>query len=156
MSEIFEGAIVPAINGGPPALSGIAMRLAASSLGPDAFVLYRTDLRRDAAFTREIDGLAEHLSNVTGRALVLRYDSRLGHRSSRLYIDGRQIRAFGEDDELFVPLDDDGEPVLSARPVRRDEFEAGAEYETVRNAIQLGMDALGVGDWKALVGVMTQ
>ncbi len=158
MSEIFEGVVVPAVGGRAPAPAGrpAPLELSIARLGPDAFVVYRSDARHAAAFTDRTEALAEGLSEVVGRALLVRYDSRIGHRSACVYEHGNRVRTFGEDDELFVPLDEEGEPILSADPVTRSEFEDGEEYETVRNAIEQGLDALGVAEWDSLLDLMTR
>jgi len=102
-----------------------------------------------------MDDLARELSQLLGRALVVRFDSRIGHRSSALFEHGSLSRAFGEQEELFVPLDERGEPTAGAAPVRRWERDPDAEYETSKNAIQLGLEALGAGEWEQLFEVIT-
>jgi hypothetical protein len=98
--------------------------------------------------------MCRSLSIPFGRALLVRY-SRLGHRSSRLCIAGEETACFGKDDELFVPLDDRGYPITSATPKSRFEWEPNEEYETISNAIQLGLERLGVGRWDSLFDLMT-
>lgn len=158
MSEVFEGCVVPSPDGKAPSIPEhfvAELDLVTASIGPDALIIFRSDLRDVSAFTPRIDEVAAALSCDVDRALVVRYDSRIGHRSSSLYRDGRLVGEYGQDGELFVPLDDDGEPILSAAPVLRKDFHADLEYETIRNAIQQGLETIGVGTWDELFRVMT-
>ena len=51
---------------------------------------------------------------------------------------------FGEDDELWVPLDENGQPDLSAAPLAVDDLLDDEEYATLKNAIDLGLEEFGV------------
>lgn len=159
MSEIFEGIVVPVGEGSALQLSPDVvdeLSLVTRTLGSDASVVFRSDPRGSAAFTAAIDEVASEMSRQAGSALVVRFDSRIGHRSSSLYCDGRQVQLFGNQGELFVPLDEKGQPVLSATPIRREDLELDVEYETISNAIQQGLHALGAGSWSELFGLMTR
>jgi hypothetical protein len=65
------------------------------------------------------------------------------------------VRAFGEADELFVPLDEEGEPIVFAEPLLAEELSEDLEYETIANAIQLGLGAMGAGAWDELFNFIT-
>ncbi len=158
MSEVFEGVVIPLRVGEPSTtIEGIVSDLPLTTMRvtPDAVVLFRTDPRVAAAFSPGIDELAAEASMAVGHALAVRYDSRIGHRSAVLFRDGQSVRRFGEDDELFVPLDDDGEPIRTASPLGLGELDSNLEYETISNAIQQGLDALGVGAWRQLFQIIT-
>lgn len=152
MSEVFEGIVV---NAGVVLPDSLSMPMAASEIVGGAIVLYRIDERAAAAFSPRVDELASFLSRGGGRCLVVRYDSRIGHRSSTLYVDGSLKEAFDERSELFVRLDDVGEPILTEPPITRGGFLPGEEYETAVNAIQLGLSAFGDGEWNSLYKLMT-
>lgn len=153
MSEVFEGIVMPVAEGQTVALP--AKWFATAAVGQKAAAVYRIDQRDVAAFEGEIDHLAAELSKSFGKALVVRYDSRVGHRSSVFFRDGAMVCSYGEDDELFVPLDVNGAPITIAPPIKRADFSEGEEYETMCNAIQLGLVTLGVGEWNLLFELMT-
>jgi hypothetical protein len=74
------------------------------------------------------------------------------------YLTPVAITSFGADDELWVPLDEDGNPLVTAcaRRIGELDHDAGAEYETCRNAIQLGLEALHCDDvWVSLRALMS-
>jgi hypothetical protein len=102
-----------------------------------------------------MEELAAAASKPARRALLIRFDSRTGHRSAELFEDGERRRSFGDADELYVPLDESGEPVLTAAPLRFADLDPEQEYETIENAIQLGLKAFGRGDWKTLFALIT-
>jgi hypothetical protein len=71
-----------------------------------------------------------------------------------LYVDGKLIKEFGEGDELFVPLAENGEPIKTAPRIKLADFIAGEEYETIQNAIELGLAEFGSGNWLDLKQVI--
>jgi hypothetical protein len=158
MSEVFEGVICP---GEREALSPLILRsagplaLAIEELTTGICVAYREDARAQAAFAPAIETLAAELAKHLQWVLLVRYDSRIGHRSSAIF-KGRTQSAFGDTDELYVPLDESGMPVLSAQPLHVDALRSDEEYETVKNAIQLGLDVVGVNQWERLFTLMTR
>jgi len=159
VSEVFEGVVVPVWGSAgwraPARLSMGLKGLDVRRLGSDAEVVFRSAPRSDAAFSDKLDEVAVAASDDVGRALVVRYDSRIGHRSAVLFEKGREVERFDEAGELFLPLDDDGEPITTAPPIPRRDLDPDLEYETVSNAIQQGLDALGAGTWVDLFDVMT-
>jgi hypothetical protein len=159
MSEVFEGVVVSARTAElihDQITSAGNLLLSTETVDPKAIVVFRTGPREQALFSEKMEELASQLSRFESSALLVRYDSRMGHRSSSLFVGGDQVQTFNEDDEEYVPLDDLGEPIVSARPVHISEFDPTQEYETIRNAIQLGLDALGFGHWDQLFKVITQ
>src|SRR5271165_6730864 len=114
MSEVFEGIVskvpVATVRSVVSALL-TPFELTICDLPDGCSVLYRNDTRQSSRFSEEMDRLARTISESISTCLLVRYDSRIGHRSSSLYSSGRLIRNFGEADELFVPLGEDGFPV---------------------------------------------
>lgn len=102
-----------------------------------------------------MDELAAEVSKSCGKALLARFDSRAGSRSSAVFENGQLGQTFGEDDELYVPLDDKGDPVRNASPVRLTMLDPDQEYETIQNAIQLGLRAFGRDRWTQLFRLIT-
>jgi hypothetical protein len=156
MSEIFEGIVYPtaepraadrALTPGPPLETRI--------LDHNLAVSFRQDPRARAAFSDQMDGLAAEYSRHLGKALLVRFDSRIGHRSAELFERGRHVRSFGETDELYVPLDERGMPIGTAKALPADQLDPTVEYETSTNAIQLGLRSLAADGWDSLFAVMT-
>ena len=158
MSEIFEGVLVRNERAElERALAAVAspLSLAVAAVSPGVWAAYRDDPRGSAAFSEEVERVAREISAVLGRALVVRYDSRVGHRSACLYQQGALGRHFGEADETYVGLDAKGYPLEKGQKYRADELDPNKEYETALNAIQIGLEALGGGDWNELHALMT-
>jgi hypothetical protein len=156
VSEIFEGIVYE--TSGMDRLGYVdqlASTLETRVLDEHLAVSFRQDSRSQAAFSDQMESLAAQYSEQLGRALLVRFDSRIGHRSAELFEQGAHVRSFGEADELFVPLDDRGMPVTTAKALRADELDASMEYETSTNAIQLGLKSLNHDGWDALFAVMT-
>lgn len=150
MSEIFEGVVirVPAkVVESVIANLNTDLEFGLFGLSGQLSILYRNDAREVAEFSNTTNWLAEKLSRPLAQTLLVRYDSRIGHRSSVLYVNGALKREFGMKDELFVPLNEDGEPILTAPRLRFTELNPEEEYETIENAIQLGLTELGDGNW---------
>ena len=158
MSEIFEGVLAASDPGQlRRALQPVSPRVPLSVEALSGVsVAYRTDPRESAAYSAELDRIAGELSRALGEALLVRYDSRVGHRSSVLYKGGTAVRSFGEADELYIRLGERGYPVQDGERLRPDQLSEDEEYETALNAIQLGLQVLGRGDWVALHELMTR
>jgi hypothetical protein len=158
MSEVFEGVIskVSAATARSAVEDiGIPLSLDVSELPGQLSVIYRSDPRQSSAFSSEMERLAREISKRFSLALLVRYDSRIGHRSSSLYVDGNLRKRFGQNDKLFVPLDEDGEPLTTGPRAKFTELVDGEEYETIQNAIELGLAELGGVNWpdlKLLIG----
>jgi hypothetical protein len=156
MSEVFEGVLLAS----PFNEVQKAVRTLPSSLSlkveklDDLSVVSRNDQVGRPQFSQEIEQVATGLSNILGKALVVRHDSRIGHRTSELFINGNMERAFDEDDEVWVLLDEDGEPLVDGKRFKLADLDPDQEYETIENAIELGIQSLGSGDWKELRSFM--
>ncbi len=83
------------------------------------------------------------LSTLAGVAVAASYDDSAGHREACLASGGVVIRTFGTEDELWVPLDEDGEPIITAEPLKTSQLLPAEEYETIQNAIDLAFRAAG-------------
>ena len=161
MSEIFEGVLLSR----PLAevqetlrRDSLGLTLASEPLGSGS-VVYRTGRRSEAQFTAEVDRLGMLLTREGGKALVVRYDSRVGHRSSKYIVDGTIVKDLGEEDEIFVLLDDDGEPIVDGRRFAFEELDdlgPDEEVETTQNAIQLGLKLVDVAEWRELKDLISR
>lgn len=149
MSEFYEGIVT--VGDQERVSAGFhsivvqrAMRLV--SFGNRVFGLYPLASRSDRINEAEIDEAATHLSKVCGNALVVLYDNRVGIRVAKLFRDGNMDREFGELDEKWVPLDDNGNPDPSHRTLSANELDDDDEYDCVQDAISLGLARLGVAN----------
>lgn len=158
MSEMFEGAICrcPAATARAHAAAMVnPISIEAFELPDNLLVVCQSSPRRSSAFADDMDCFTCEISKSITKALLIRYDSRVGHRSSRLYVEGHLKREFGQNDELFVPLDEKGEPITTGPHIKFNEMVANEEYETIKNAIELGLSEFGSGSWtdlKQLIG----
>ena len=85
----------------------------------------------------------------------MRYDNQVGARWSALYENGKLTTEFTAAAEVYVELDEDGNPALSGPRCHADDLVDGVEYETVENAIQRGLASLGRGSWTTLKRVIS-
>ena len=158
MSEVFEGLIC---NNPIEEIrreirrKDLELQLIIEEFVDSSSIVYRNDTRADARFTTELDNLAVSLSILSGGdALLVRYDSRIGYRASILYVNGNPIESFDESKELFVLLDETGEPLLNSQLYTLDQLQPDEEYETGLNAIELGLQRFGKGDWNHIKKVI--
>jgi hypothetical protein len=160
MSEIFEGIIYlasPTEAGAvfQKVVSQTALRLALTQLEGSVYALYRNDERTKAAFVPEMDRLGRGISFDIGEALVARYDSRSGYVSSELYNNGKLSKGFDEDDEVYVLLGEDGMPLVQGKQFRYADLDPDEEYDTLYNAIQLGLDEMALAQiWPRLLDLI--
>jgi len=127
---------------------------AIGAVSADLSVVSREDGTVRRRFSEHIDQLAVELSMELGKALVVRYDDRVGLRWAGLYEGGEAVREFGEDDELWVPLGEDGEPVVDGLQLKYSELDPDEEYATSVNAIEAGLLAFGRGSWQDLAPII--
>jgi hypothetical protein len=155
VSEVFEGVLFRGVAAlVQPVLDNAREQFPVDlePVGKGLSALFRTGPRADAEFSETMDRVAALTSELTGSALLIRYDSRVGYRSSALYQQGRLVRAVGPADERWIRLDRHSERQVNGPTYSVDELELDpdAEYETLENAVELGLDALGAGDWDEL------
>ncbi len=118
------------------------------NLDDDVFVIFRTD-DRNAPFSEDVEKLAVELSAAVNKALVVRYDSRTGYRSSSYFEGGVPIIGFDNEDEIYLGVNEDG--TLSGEQFTYDQVIGGVDYEMSQNAIQSGLEKLGAGNWDKLL-----
>ena len=113
-------------------------------LANGTFGVYRVAGRSDRFDVEAMTSLASTLSESTSAALAVLYDSRCGLRAAVAFRGGAVSAEFGEDDEWWVPLDEDGKPRRDVPPVPAADLDADEEYDCVRDAIEVGLAALEV------------
>lgn len=152
MREIFVGVAVAA----PAARVSAAIRdaaLAVEELQPAGAIVLPSP---GIAFDSQADALAAELSREFGAALVIRYDARADLRTARLFRDGAVATDFGECDELFLTLDDAGRPRDDIDPTAFCRLDPLQEYRSLKNAIEIDLEALGAGNWQAVKRMMAR
>jgi len=150
VSEVFEGVVSQrASNRAKTFAESEGLQVRQEDLD-GGIVIYRTETRENLHFSDVTDRLAIRIGEDVGVAVVVRYDSRIGHRSSVVYRVGQPAEHYGPDEELFVPLDDEGEPQTDVKPIPASKLDPDEEYETSVNAIELGLRAIGALPWETL------
>ncbi len=157
MSEMYEGVVIPAgaarLRGAFDELrSPLTLRLA--ELAPDVCGVWRVARRHENFDPEVVEAVGAALSDGLGLCtLVVFYNNQVGLREAVLFDPAvTEARVFGEEDEWWVPLDDEGEPITNGPRFRADQMEAleaqdeDAEFDCVWSALDAGLDALGVAD----------
>jgi hypothetical protein len=152
MSEVFEGIVCK--RSATDVKSALMSDNFAANLVIEPFTLHGCIVTKPpVAPTRtfsSMEPIALWLSRQFDSVLLVRYDSRVGVRYSALFQLGVETQRFDRETEMYVPLDDAGEPLLDANWRRFSELDPNAEYETVQNAIELGFEVFGYGSWPEL------
>jgi hypothetical protein len=91
----------------------------------------------------DLDTWGPSLTKVMTEYCLLFYDNHEGYRESCVVI-GDNRTWFREEDELWVPFGSRDEPVNETQPLKLDELKEDEEYETIKDAIQLGLDLFGI------------
>lgn len=104
------------------------------------------------AFDDTVCEFARRMSSSIGVALLVRWDDRVGARESRVFRDGTQTHQFGNGDELYVALDDQGMPLRDGRKYQEKELDAleGDEFEVFQTALELGCTQSKFCSWQLL------
>ncbi|MBV6626708.1 MAG: hypothetical protein KI793_27855 [Rivularia sp. (in: Bacteria)] len=94
----------------------------------------------------EIDCVASQISIICSQALLIRYEGRVAYRESTVFQEGYPIKKFDLDDEIWVMVDENGEPIINGKQFRVEQIEDDddEEYETIYNAIGLGIEYIGI------------
>ena len=121
----------------------------------DASLIYRKITNR-RSFGNDANVLAALLSDRLSQSLLFRYDSGTCFRYSAVFVRNKLTEEYTLDDELWVELDEEGDPDPSRGVLTIDKLKKGVEYETQKNAVQLGLDAIGVKNWKGLLQQLSQ
>jgi hypothetical protein len=119
-----------------------------------SLVYWETPERR--SFGDHANRLASLLSSHFGQSLMFRYDSGTCYPYSGRFEGGELVCEYSLDDELWVELNEEGDPDPSRGVFTNDEFKKGVEYETQKNAVQLGLESIGLTDWRTLLARISQ
>ena len=145
MSESYEGIVFRApddsaataiFNAHPAPFPRRLVRLADGTYG-----VYRVATRTAPFDSIAVKSLAAKLSKSSKIDLAVFYDNRCGLRAATIFDRGTLSREFGEADEWWVPLAENGEPLRSQPPVSTANLDAGTEYDCVQDAIEAGLSA---------------
>src|SRR5262245_52157468 len=108
VSEVFVGIVVKSsaerVRSVATRFAGVPVEIV--DVKPDAAVVSCRTPRNDRTFENRADEIAAEFSRELEAALVVRYDSRVGLRTSRLYRGGAVAAEFGECNEMYVPIDE--------------------------------------------------
>ena len=122
--------------------------------------IYRVENQRNWIFDSEMEYVASQISVILSKAILIRYDDRVGYRESTVFQEGYPIKSFNLNDEIWVMLDEDGQPIIDGKQFTIEQIadDDDDEYETIYNAIQLGLDLLGIHKivWKDVHSFITK
>ena len=146
MSKFYETVIVPR----PAAVAeklidtkGLDNKWRAVSINASASAVMSKDISR--VFDEDlIFEFAKRLSCPALRVLAIFYDDGYGIRSAYLFNSGELTLEFSEQDELWAPTDQKGVVIPSADPIRKSQRDENVEYQTVKDAVQLGLEELAL------------
>lgn len=143
MSEIYEGIICRAKK------EEVAKFLTDNRDGQlnlrevaDEILLILLNENSVRSFSSNTEAIAQEISIEFQESLLFQYDSRVGHRISRLFVNGELKKKFDIHDELYLILDEDGEPDKNRELIPYSEMLEEEEYETSKNAIDLGLEQI--------------
>ena len=150
MSAVFEGVVISGDEAElTRAFDGLNSRLPLrlARLTHEILGIYRFEYAEGRLFDLpELERIAQELSKGFGPALVVFYDDRAHAMGSALFAEGALLREFGEADEIWVRLDEEGLPDLDGPRFSGDalpeDFEDG---DCIRGAIDAGLEAAGFG-----------
>lgn len=107
---------------------------------------WRAGARRPQA-AEEVEELAHKLSLELGIAVAVHYDDQVGMRVGMFSKGGKQIRHFGEPDEVWVPYGEDGELITDGMRYTGDAIPDDVECDCIRNGIDVALEAAGFHEW---------
>ena len=150
MSTIFEGVlcVIPfdKIQSISSQISS-QLKLKTEKINDDLSCLSRIEEDRiNWIFSPEMEYVASQVSVLFYQAILVRYDDRVGYRESIIFQEGYPIKSFNSADEIWVMIDENGEPIDNGEKftIEQIEDDDDEEYETIYNAIQLGLELLGI------------
>lgn len=144
MSYLFEGVLSPtSLTKAEEFSKGISTNLVLKlrRINDSTYVFCHWEpMRNKFIFSEEMEYVASQVSISTSRSLLVRYDGRVSHRSSILFEDGVPSQIFDESNEIWVRLDETGEPEVDGEEFSSEDVENDDEneYEVLFNAIELG------------------
>jgi hypothetical protein len=157
MSEVFSGVViaVPLERVKMEYSDVFAHQILHTGSIPVGLTLISYKPERNNIDRKKVYELAMLFSKKLGKTLAIYYDSRIGLRASDYFSNGEHIRSFGQNDELYVQLDEDGEPNDLGKRFKYSELLPDDEYETIENAIELGLKELGQNKWTGLLSYIS-
>lgn len=126
--------------------SALAFRLLRFPAGGFAVLCVPRESGRNFA-SNEVDRLAAALSIEFGTTLAVHYDDRCGMKVGRQFRTGELVREVGEADEVWVQLDEQGEPLTDGPRFAGDGIPPGVECDCIRQAIDAGLETAGFSAW---------
>lgn len=141
MSVIFEGILINTVDLNQISTDLNGKNFGVKNLDSKTFLVFEENTRQ---FSDEFENIAVYFSKKFNKVLLIRFDSRISYRYSAVYEDGIKTYEYDENDELFVLIDEDGEPIIDGLRFQQSEFEPDEEYETIINAIQLGFEKVNI------------
>lgn len=97
--------------------------------------------------TIESQHIASNLSKIFEKALLICYDNRTSFREAVLFKNGLKVQEFDSKDEIYVLLDENGEPLKKDQTFSHKEIEINSnvenEYECIVTAIDVALSAFG-------------
>jgi hypothetical protein len=152
MSYVYETVV---LKGDEPAVrqafdrlrSPLSLRL--FRLADHGFAVYCWQDAARGFAAEEVNRLAAELSSTFGTALAVHYDDGCGIKVARLFRDGASVREFGEADEVWTPMDDQGDPRPDGPRYAGDAVPPDVECDCIRQAIDAGLEAAGFSGWTA-------
>jgi hypothetical protein len=97
--------------------------------------------------TDEMERLADALSKEFDKAVAVHYDEMLQVYQSSLCQEGKWIRSFGEEDELWAPMDENGDEIADAPRCPGHAIPEGEDFAFVWDGIDAGLEAAGFRSW---------
>ncbi len=163
MSYAFEGVLCVASFENIQSISSqisTPFKLKVDKINDCLSSLSRVEDRRNWVFSSEMEYVASQISVIFSKAILVRYDDRVGYRESILFQEGLPLKTFDLADEIWVMLDENGEPIVNGLKFTTEQIEDddNEEYETICNAIQLGLESLGINTnaWKEVHSFITK
>jgi hypothetical protein len=119
MSAVFEGVLLSgSFEDAEFIISSLSssLNLEIGQLAEHLLVISRVESTRSKLlFTQQMEYVASQISLLVSSALLVRYDDRIGHRSSILFQEGMPIKSFSEIDEIWVLTDEERNPIVDGK-----------------------------------------
>lgn len=149
MSELFEAVITIAdVDAAEKAFRTLVspLNLRLIRLEERLYAVHRVAKRQERFDEVAMNDVAAQISNSCSAALAMFYDDRQGLNCCNLFRSGALVRSFDEEDELWVLLDDNGDPIVDGERFSNDQLDDDEEYDCIQSAIDAGLAALGIQD----------
>jgi hypothetical protein len=148
MSEMYRGVVFrsdeqAALKTFDAIVSDLRLRLV--RLDRDVYGICLIFNRRDPYNQQSAESIAASVSNISGCAIALFYDNRVGTREGVLYRDGIRDREFGDKDAWWVPYGEDGDWVFDGPRFRESELMPDVEYYCIYSTIDAALESVAAG-----------